>query len=88
MNNNRRLNHSSWDCKYHVVWIPKYRKKIIYGHIRKYLGEVFKELALQKESEIMEGHLMGDHVHILIAILQNIRYHRLSAILKEKALFI
>ena len=68
MNNNRRLNHSSWDCKYHVVWIPKYRKKIIYGHIRKYLGEVFKELALQKESEIMEGHLMGDHVHILIAI--------------------
>ena len=68
MNNNRRLNHTSWDCKYHVVWIPKYRKKIIYGHIRKYLGEVFKELALQKESEIMEGHLLGDHVHILIAI--------------------
>ena len=68
MNNNRRLNHTSWDCKYHVVWIPKYRKKIIYGHIRKYLGEVFKELALQKESEILEGHLMGDHVHILIAI--------------------
>ena len=68
MNNNRRLNHTSWDCKYHVVWIPKYRKKIIYGHIRKYLGEVFKELALQKESEIMEGHLLGDHVHILITI--------------------
>ena len=68
MNNNRRLNHTSWDCKYHVVWIPKYRKKIIYGQLRKYLGEVLRELALQKESQIMEGHLMGDHVHILIAI--------------------
>ncbi len=87
MNNNRRLNHSSWDCKYHVVWIPKYRKKIIYGHIRKYLGEVFKELALQKESEIMEGHLMGDHVHILIAIPPKYSVSQVT-ILKEKALFI
>ena len=68
MNNNKRLNHTNWDCKYHVVWIPKYRKKIIYGHLRKYLGEIMRELALQKESQILEGHLMGDHVHILIAI--------------------
>ena len=51
-----------------MVWIPKYRKKVLYGNLRAYLGEVFKELALHKESEILEGHLMGDHVHILISI--------------------
>ena len=68
MNNNRKLNHTTYDCKYHIVWIPKYRKKAIYGQLRKYLGEVFRDLALQRESEILEGHLMGDHVHMLIAI--------------------
>lgn len=68
MNNNRKLNHTTYDCKYHIIWIPKYRKKAIYGQLRKYLGEIFKELALQRESEILEGHLMGDHVHMLIAI--------------------
>jgi len=68
MNNNRKLNHTTYDCKYHIVWIPKYRKKMIYGQLRKYLGEVFRDLALQRESEILEGHLMGDHVHMLISI--------------------
>jgi len=68
MNNNRKLNHTTYDCKYHIVWIPKYRKKAIYGQLRKYLGEVFRDLALQRESEILEGHLMGDHVHMLISI--------------------
>ena len=68
MNNNRKLNHTTWDCKYHLVWIPKYRKQAIYGHLRKYLGDVFRNLASQRDSEIIEGHLMGDHVHILIAI--------------------
>ena len=68
MSNNRKLNHTTYDCKYHIVWIPKYRKKAIYGQLRKYLVEVFRDLALQRESEILEGHLMGDHVHVLIAI--------------------
>ena len=68
MNNYKKLNHTTYDCKYHLVWIPKYRKKVIYGQLRKYLVEVFKELALQKESHILEGHLMGDHVHMLISI--------------------
>jgi putative transposase len=68
MNNNRKLNHTTYDCKYHIVWIPKYRKKVIYGQLRKYLGEVFRDLALQRESNILEGHLMGDHVHMLIPI--------------------
>ena len=62
------LNHTKWDCKYHVVFIPKGRKKTLFGHVREDLGEVFKRLAVQKESKIEEGHLMRDHVHMLISI--------------------
>ena len=60
--------HTTWICKYHVVWIPKYRKKQLFGAIRTELAPVMKELARQKESEILEGALMPDHVHMLIAI--------------------
>ena len=62
------LCHSRWECKYHVVFIPKCRRKAIYGHLRQYLGEVFRTLAERKESRIEEGHLMADHVHMLISI--------------------
>lgn len=62
------LAHTKWECKYHVIWIPKYRKKVVYGKLREYLGKVLKQLAKQRESEILEGHLMGDHVHILISV--------------------
>jgi putative transposase len=62
------LNHSRWECKYHVVFIPKYRKKVIFGQLRKELGEVLNRLAGQKESVIEEGHLMPDHVHMMISI--------------------
>lgn len=68
MKDNSRLNHSVWDCKYHIVWIPKYRKKSLYVQLRKYLGEMLKELARQKQSEVLEGHLMLDHVHMLMSI--------------------
>ena len=64
----KSLAHSRWDCKYHVVFIPKYRRKAIYGEIRKLLKEVFHDLARQKECRIVEGHLMRDHVHICIEI--------------------
>jgi putative transposase len=50
MDNSSSLNHSRWECKYHVVWIPKYRRKTLYGQVRKYLGEVFRDLARGKES--------------------------------------
>jgi len=62
------LSHTKWDCKYHVVWIPKYRRKVLYGQIRKHLGEVLRELARQKESQVIEGHLLPDHVHMLVSI--------------------
>ena len=62
------LNHTKWDCKYHVVFIPKGRRKVLYGQLRVHLGEVFRTLAQHKESRIEEGHLMADHVHMMIAI--------------------
>jgi putative transposase len=62
------LSHSKWDCKYHVVFVPKYRRKVMFGEIRKFLGPIFHELARQKESRIIEGHLMPDHVHMCIEI--------------------
>jgi putative transposase len=68
LSNYRSLSHTRWECKYHVVFIPKYRKKRIYGEIRRELGEVFRRLAEQRESRIEEGHLLPDHVHMMISI--------------------
>jgi len=62
------LNHTKWECKYHVVFIPKCRRRTLYGELRGRLGEVFRRLAVQKESRIEEGHLMQDHVHMMISI--------------------
>ena len=68
MNYIQSLSHTAWDCKYHLVWIPKYRKKVLYGQLRNHLGEVLHELASHKESKIHEGHMQGDHLHMLISI--------------------
>ena len=68
MSNYGSLNHTKWECKYHVVFIPKYRKKRIYGGIRRSLGRVFRKLAEQRESRVEEGHLMADHVHMMLSI--------------------
>jgi putative transposase len=64
----QRLAHSSWDCKYHVVFVPKRRRKVQFGQARRKLGEVFLALARLKECQIIEGHLLPDHVHMCIAI--------------------
>ena len=66
MNEYERLIHTTWDCKYHVVFIPKCRRKTLYQELRRHLGEVFRRLAIQKESKVEEGHLMPDHVHMLL----------------------
>ena len=68
MDESRSLNHTKWECKYHVVFIPKCRRKTLYQELRRYLGEVFRRLAEQKESRIEEGHLRSDHVHMMITI--------------------
>ena len=62
------LSHSRWECKYHVVFIPKCRRKVLYAQLGGDLGEVFRRLAQQKESRVEEGHLMADHVHMLLSI--------------------
>ncbi|MFA5507369.1 MAG: IS200/IS605 family transposase [Vulcanimicrobiota bacterium] len=68
MTDQQSLSHTRWECKYHVVFIPKYRRKVIYKELRRHLGSVFRELALRKECRIEEGHLLADHVHMLISI--------------------
>ncbi len=62
------LNHTRWECKYHIIWIPKYRRKVLYGQVRREMGEVLHSLARHKESRILEGHLQLDHVQVLMAI--------------------
>ena len=64
----QKLKHTKWECKYHVVFIPKFRKKAIYGQLRRELGGVLRDLAQQKESKVEEGHLMLDHCHMLLSV--------------------
>jgi putative transposase len=68
MDEYQSLNHTKWECKYHVVFIPKCRRKVLYGELRQHLGPIFRTLTEQKESQVDEGHLMPDHVHMLLSI--------------------
>jgi putative transposase len=68
MDDYETLNHTKWECKYHVVFIPKNRRKILYGALRRHVGELLRTLTQHKGSTIEEGHLMPDHVHMLISI--------------------
>jgi putative transposase len=68
MDEYQSLSHTVWECKYHIVWIPKCRRKALYGQLRRELIPILKELARQRESNIEEGHMMLDHVHMLISI--------------------
>ena len=79
------LSHTKWDCKYHVVFVPKRRRKILYGRIRKALGAIFHALARQKECQIIEGHVMPDHIHMLIAILPKHAVSSIIGFLKGKS---
>lgn len=79
------LSHSKWECKYHIVFIPKCRRKTLYIQLRKHLGEVFRKLAAQKESRIEEGHLLLDHVHMLIAIPPKYAVSQVIGFIKGKS---
>ena len=85
MNNDSSLNHSRWECKYHVVWIPKYRRKRLYGQLRQYLGQVFKDLARNRECEVLEGHMLPDHVHMLISIPPKFSVSQVIGYIKGKS---
>ena len=85
MSDIQSLNHSKWECKYHITWIPKCRRKSLYGELRKYLGKVFRDMARQKEREILEGHLMEDHVHMLVGIPPKYAVSQVIGYLKGKS---
>src|SRR3954468_23594868 len=85
MDEHESLNHSKWECKYHVVFIPKCRRKTLYQQLRQYLGEVFRKLAEQKESRIEEGHLMADHVHMMISIPPKYAVSQVIGFIKGKS---
>ena len=85
MDDEESLSHARWECKYHVVFIPKYRRKALYVELRRHLGEVFRKLADRKESRIEEGHLMPDHVHILISIPPKYAVSQVIGFIKGKS---
>ena len=85
MRSGESLSHTRWECKYHVVFIPKYRKKAIFVQIRKEMGDVFRRLARQKESVIEEGHVMSDHVHMMISIPPKYAVSQVIGFIKGKS---
>jgi putative transposase len=85
MDDYESLSHTKWDCKYHVVFIPKYRRKALYEELRQHLGDVFRKLALQKESRIEQGHLMLDHVHMMISIPPKYAVSQVVGFIKGKS---
>ncbi len=85
MDETQSLAHTRWECKYHVVWIPKYRRKAVYGHLRRHLGSLLRELAHQKESLIEEGHLLPDHVHMLLSVPPKYAVAQVVGFLKGKS---
>ena len=79
------LSHTAWDCKYHVIFIPKCRRRTLYTQLRQHLGEVFRKLASQKESRVEEGHLMSDHVHMMLAIPPKYAVSQVVGFIKGKS---
>jgi putative transposase len=81
----KSLSHVRWDCKYHVVFIPKYRKKVMYGRLRKKVGEILRDLCRQREVELIEGHAMPDHIHLCLAIPPKHSVSKVVGFLKGKS---
>lgn len=79
------LGHTKWECKYHVVFIPKSRRKVLYSELRRHLTEIFHELARRGESRIEEGHLMPDHVHTLLSVPPKYSVSQVVGYLKDKS---
>src|SRR5438046_2548224 len=79
------LNHTAWDCKYHVIFIPKCRRRTLYAQLRQHLGEVFRKLASQKECRVEEGHLMPDHVHMLLSVPPKYAVSQVVGFIKGKS---
>ena len=85
MNEQESLTHTKWECKYHIIFIPKCRRKVLYQGLRRELGSVFRQLTEQRESQILEGHLMLDHVHIRISIPPKYSVSQVMGYMKGKS---
>ena len=85
MEDYQSLSHTRWQCKYHVIFIPKYRRRALFGVVRRELGNVFRRLAEQKECRIEEGHIRMDHVHMLISIPPKLAVSSVVGYLKGKS---
>jgi REP-associated tyrosine transposase len=85
MNDYQSQSHTKWDCKYHVVFIPKCRRKSLYGALRSEIGPVFRELARQKECQVEEGHVMPDHVHIMLSVPPKYSVSQVVGFIKGKS---
>ena len=79
------LAHTKWICKYHIVFTPKYRRKVIYNQLRKDIREIIKDLCKWKGVEIIEGNIMPDYIHILVSIPPKMNVSQIMGYLKEKA---
>jgi putative transposase len=79
------LSHSKWECKYHVVFIPKCRRRTLYAQLRRHMGEIFRRLAEQKECRILEGHVMVDHVHMLLSVPPKYAVSQVVGFIKGKS---
>lgn len=79
------LSHVKWECKYHIVWVPKYRRKVLYGKIRRRVGEILKELCVQRGFELVEGHAMPDHIHMCISLPPKYSVSNAMGFLKGKS---
>ena len=85
MDKTESLSHTRWECKYHLVFIPECRRRTLYKELRRHLGVVFRQLAAQKESRVEEGHLMPDHVHMLVAIPPKYAVSQVVGFIKGKS---
>ena len=85
MDEYENLNHTKWECKYHVVFIPKYRRRVLFEKLREHLGPVFRKLAEQKECRVEEGHVMVDHVHMMLSIPPKLSVSHVVGYIKGKS---
>ena len=84
-NDDSSLSHTRWNCKYHIVFIPKYRRKEIYGKLRSDIGQIIRQLCKYKEEEIIEAHAMNDHIHMLVSIPPKLAVSTFMGYLKGKS---
>ena len=85
MNDDSSLSHTRWNCKYHIIFVLKYRRKVIYGKLRKEIGTIIRQLCAYKDVEIIEAHAMPDHIHILVKIPPKLAVSNFMGYLKGKS---